>query len=215
MQRRVVYITLYDVPVLIGVLSGRHVCPIWGLRPPWRDGLDAELFNCTFPEQRSGCPPRPRGRVDGGFDLAEYTRYAALLRRRVRGGGGGGSRAAGIGVVRPAVRLLAPVYILESPTYFVEHLLPLFYAVPGWLLLLSDGARSSSNARMLHEEFGVPWSVMLEVDPDMFDLFQCNRTATSTSFYSVFFVARRSCAAPAIAVGTQRSIYIQLPDSPC
>ena len=45
----------------------------------------------------------------------------------------------------------------------VEHLLPLFYAVPGWLLLLYDGARSANNARMLHEEFGVPWSVMLEV----------------------------------------------------
>ena len=98
------------------------------LRPNWGsgDGLDAELFNGTFkftpPEtntpERGGCPPRARGRA-GNFDLTRYSRYAALLRRRVRGGGGPGSVGGG-NLSQPAARQLAPVYILESPTYFVQ-----------------------------------------------------------------------------------------------
>lgn len=124
--------------------------------PAWSAEKDKEILEGVFSE---------RARQSSAFALSEeYHQFTSQLRARVRGRGSD-----------PA-EVVAPVYILESPVYFVEHLLPLFLAVPGWLVLFFDGEHSLSNAQLAHERFGIPYSAMLEVDPDEFDLFHCDQT---------------------------------------
>jgi hypothetical protein len=120
------------------------------LWPEWPKKMDRTIFEEVLSASSSA------NKV--GFDIVAYNRFVKKLRTEVRGRG------------------IAPVYILESPTYFVEHLLPMFFAVPGWLVLLRDGEYSDESLRIAHEEFHIPRSAMLEVDLTEFDLFHCNRT---------------------------------------
>lgn len=133
-------------------LEDREVVPSLGSRhsvwPEWPASLEREF---ALPQFSGG------GSVS---NTTAYARVTSLLRAAVRGEGQGG---------------LAPIYVLEAPSYFVEHLLPLVFAVPGWLLLLRGGLRSASNARLAHERYGIPRRAMLWVDPLKFDIFHDRR----------------------------------------
>ena len=71
---------------------------------------------------------------------------------------------------------VSPAYVLEAPRYFVEHLLPLFVALPGWLVLLRGGEHSAAAARLAHDVLGIPSDVFLWVDPGCVELFDGNST---------------------------------------
>ena len=61
---------------------------------------------------------------------------------------------------------IQPVYVVESPSYFVEHLMPLFLAVPGWIALVHGGKYSRASAEILIERFGFPLSSMILVNQE-------------------------------------------------
>ena len=67
--------------------------------PVWPESMDSDVFDAVFPHDTW---------ATAGFDVDAYVSFTAHLRTAVRSSG------------------LSPVYVVESPRYFVEHLLPLF-----------------------------------------------------------------------------------------
>ena len=102
------------------------------LQSPWTARMDRAIFDASFSHMRS----------QFDFDVNAYISFVKALRREVK-------------------TVTAPVYIIEAPVYIVEHLLPLFFAVPGWLVRLKGGHYSERNAKILQEEFRVPsWAIL-------------------------------------------------------
>jgi hypothetical protein len=146
--------------------------------PVWNATMDRAIAEAIFPT----APPTSD---HPGF--AAWLKMVRVLRKWVR-----------------SKHSISPVYILESPSYFVEHLMPLFMAVPGWLVLIRGGLRSAANARIAHGEFGVPASVFLEVDPTTFNLFQ----QPSTRMGSVPATLLIACTDPWDAVKVGASDFV-------
>jgi hypothetical protein len=134
-----------DVPLLLTYPETLDIPPAKAIPAwlnQWNETMDDALFESTFSHINKS--------ID--FDVAAYISYAKKLRKVARNLDGGCRRV--------------PVYIIESPVYLVEHLLPLFFAVPGWLVLLRGGVYSPANADILYEQFSIPRWAMVEADAE-------------------------------------------------